>query len=137
MQYLIAAYSTYRRDGKCYDASQNRTIKYIFSHLVNIICTKIFCNWNAKACATSHTETKDKKLNAAAGSNSRQSLVTQYLSHYSSIYDIVSLLKQIAEQKWQGKLHHQTKRFSGNHGLSHVLHLPYIIDRTVSCQFYL
>ena len=136
MKYLITAHRTYNRDHQRYDARQHRAVKYILSHLVQIICTKKLCNRNTKSCATAHTESQNQKLYTAACSNSRQSLISQYLPHNSRIYYVVRLLEQIAEQERGGKLQHQTEGLTGNHGLSHVLHLPYIIDMTVSCQFF-
>ena len=126
MKYLITAHRTYNRDYQRYDTRQHSSVENIFSHLVHIICTKILCNRNTKSCAAAHTESQNQELYTTACSDSRQSLITQYLPHNSRIYYVVGLLKQIAEQKRHGKLQHQTEGLTGNHGLSHVLHLPYI-----------
>ena len=66
-------------------------------HAFVVAGAEIFCDRNAEAGTTSHTEAEDEELDAGAGSDARECLCAEYLADDRGVDDVVSLLQEVAD----------------------------------------
>ena len=81
----------------CDHCGEDRSVEDEIFHAFVVAGAEIFCNRNAEAGTTSHTEAEDEKLDAGAGSDARECLCAEYLADDRGVDDVVSLLQEVAD----------------------------------------
>ena len=93
MQDLWTEYRTKNRHCHTDSPSQYRTVKYIISHRIHLVCPKVLGNRYTESGTASHTESQNQKLYTAACSHTCQRFRPKNLSYDRRIYNIIRLLQ--------------------------------------------
>ena len=94
------------------------SVKYIFSKVRRLLCTKALGNRNHESVTDSHTETDYHEVDRTCCSNSGKSFNTESFTNDYCVNKVVELLKQHSEQHWNC----ESKNMLGRRTVCHVFY---------------